>query len=68
MIYQKIQNSKNEEQQNCVNESKKQSETLTQKVLKEQKPPKLKKKKNDISEESQNKLDIIMNITNNICN
>ena len=67
MIYQKIQNARIEEKHNDVTDTEIKNQTLTQKVLKENKPPPP-KKKNDISDESQKKLDIIMNITNNICN
>jgi hypothetical protein len=69
-IYQRIQTCKVEESQNMNQntENKNKEENLTQKVLKENKVKIQKKKKNDISDESQQKLDIIMNITNNICN
>ena len=69
-IYQRIQTCKVEESQNMDQntENKNKEENLTQKVLKENKVKIQKKKKNDISDESQQKLDIIMNITNNICN
>ena len=43
MIYQKIQNSKIEEKQNNVTDTEIKNSTLTQKVLRENKPPKKKK-------------------------
>ena len=71
IMYQKIQTSKIEESQNIdkntdIQENK--EDPLTEKVLKENKVKIPKKKKSDISDESQKKLDIIMNMTNNICN
>lgn len=64
IIYEKIQNMKNEDLNNIKINSKQpeKNESLTEKILKK------KKNNNNISDISQNKLDIIMNITNNICN
>ena len=74
-IYKKIQNSRIEDSFQINNEKKyiedkegkniekEEKKKFTEKILKEKK-----KNKSNISDESQNKLDIIMNITNNICN
>ena len=69
-IYQKLQNSKIEDS-NMINiqtetekdNKEKNKDNLTEKILKEKK-----KNKSNISENSQQKLDAIMNITNIICN
>ena len=62
IIYERIQNMKNEELNNIKINRKQpeKNESLTEQILK-------KKNKTNISDSSQNKLDIMMNITNNIC-